>query len=118
MGQYASESRAGQERRSFKSRKRIKGNDWRRKTTLEAPTSLYVTRSGCVLRPPSCLIKTAYAVNLCEGNDTVKNEIIECVYSIRKAMLVQKAMVSRPEGAKNEEAKKSTKRRGDQGNKN
>jgi len=73
------------------------------KVTQEMPSGLYVTRSGRVSRPLSHLIETAYAVireayqqNLSEGCDNKAKEIVECTYSMKKALLFQKAMSSRP----------------------
>jgi hypothetical protein len=65
----------------------------------------YVTRSGCVSRPPSRLIETAYAIlhetyqqNYREKQENVSNELIECTYAM-KALLFQKAMAQNPEEA-------------------
>ena len=67
---------------------------------------MYVTRSGRVSRPPSRLIETAYAMireaycnNFREGSDNITKDIVECTYSMSKALLFQKAMVSKPEKA-------------------
>lgn len=68
------------------------------------PDNAYVTRSGQVSCPPLHLHEDAYAViheiykeNLYECNDDVKKEIIECTYSMEKALLFQKAMKMNPE---------------------
>ena len=67
---------------------------------------LYVTRSGRVSRPPSRLIETAYAViretyheNFSESGNNITKEIVECTYSMQKALLFQNAMKSRPDEA-------------------
>jgi len=64
----------------------------------------YVTRSGRISRPPIRLIETAYAVicetyhdNFYEGIDNINKEIVECAYGMKKALLFQKAMNTRPE---------------------
>ena len=72
-----------------------------------------------MLRPPSRLIKTAYAFiqeayhkNFREESDNTTNKIIEYTYSMRKALLFQKAMVLRPE-----HEMKAPERGGNQGDK-
>jgi hypothetical protein len=67
---------------------------------------LYVTRSGRVSCPTSRLIETAYALiretyreNFSESGNNITKEIVECTYSMQKALLFQNAMKSRPDEA-------------------
>jgi len=78
-------------------------NEEEDKGVQEVPAGLYVTRSGRISRPPNRLIETAYAViretyhdNFYEGSDDTNKEIIECAYGMKKALLFQKAMNTRP----------------------
>jgi hypothetical protein len=66
----------------------------------------YVTRFGRVSCPPVRLMESTYAVlketyhqNSYEGSDNKAKEAIECTYSMKKALLFDKAMVARPEEA-------------------
>jgi hypothetical protein len=65
----------------------------------------YVTRSGCISRPPNRLIETAYAVvnetyiqNYQDIASDVPQATIECIYAM-KALLFQKALKLKPEEA-------------------
>jgi hypothetical protein len=75
------------------------------KSLQEAQTGMYVTRSGRVSGPLTCLNETAYAVinetferNLREETENVTKETIKCTYA-RKAFLFQKALKRKPEEA-------------------
>jgi hypothetical protein len=66
----------------------------------------YRTRSVRISRPPTRLIETAYAVlremyrdNFGEGSENVNKDIIECTYAMKKALLFQKAVLTKPEEA-------------------
>lgn len=70
--------------------------------THETP-SKYITRSGRVSLPPTRLIETAYAViretycdNFSKGSENLNKEIVECTYAMKKALLFQKAVLTKP----------------------
>jgi hypothetical protein len=76
------------------------------KAEIQTGPGLYVTRSGRVSCPTSRLIETAYALiretyreNFSESGNNITKEIVECTYSMQKALLFQNAMKSRPDEA-------------------
>ena len=70
----------------------------------ELQSGHYVTRFGQVSRPPVRLMESTYAVmketyhqNFYEGCDNKAKDTVDCTYSMKKALLFDKAVVARPE---------------------
>jgi hypothetical protein len=65
-----------------------------------------ITRSGRISHPPARLIEMAYVViwetyhdNFSKGSENLNKEIVECTYATQKALLFQKAILTKPEEA-------------------